>query len=90
MIRKRKKILSLYYYNTATHFGKHDKAVGVSVDVYQDPSLDTGQVDMMDGSSRQIGLQPDDTAGSQERIGAGSSIEATNKARRALFKREDV
>ena len=52
MIRKRKKILSLYYYNTATYFGKHDKAVGVSVDVYQDPSLDTGQVDMMDGSSR--------------------------------------
>ena len=48
---KKEKILNLYY-NTATYFGTHDKAAGVSVDVYQDPSLDTGQVDMMDGSSR--------------------------------------
>jgi hypothetical protein len=49
---KKEKILNLYYYNTATYSGTHDKAVGVSVDVYQDPGLDTGQVDMMDGSSR--------------------------------------
>jgi hypothetical protein len=86
---KKEKILNLYY-NTATYFGTHDKAAGVSVDVYQDPGLDAGQVDMMDGSSRQVGLQPDDTASSQERIGAGSSIEASNKAGGALFKREDV